>query len=568
METKKGGLIQECRDFLAGFLNSGLSDFLPGLMLAPSESGVAVTEMTAMQIAAVAGCIRVLSNSVGMLPCNIYERVDGGSNLATKHSLYPLLHDAPNEEYAAVDFWSLLETHRVLTGNGYAEIVRNIGGQPVEFWVRNPFRTFPYRDMKSGGLVYKTTDTSDGHERIIAPENILHIKNISIDPWVGLSPIRYYAREVLGAAIATQNYGARLFSNDARPGGYLASADVMQPDRKLQLAQAWQASHSRSGSHTMAILDGGLKWESVGIAPEEAQFIATRQMQREDIAAIYGVPTHFLGSSTGERSANLEQRFLEFLVMSLKPNLRRYECELNAKLFAGIGRNANKFFVKFDTAEFERADFASTLKALQVGRYAGLYSVDEGRRMLGLNPVDPDKLSADNPGDSLWMPINMVNIEVGEEDEPSKGLPDVQVPVDTKPEKTPDKVEPGTAPDAVSDSRALFNIFYKSFEDALGRITARSKVNLADFERVFTPLLAGVAASALPIEGDIVLPLDVASAIKTHCSGIFERSQTWDKSKLGEMAADELNEAIIKILPVAKAAGQGLEEVNNEVNNE
>jgi HK97 family phage portal protein len=531
----------ELRDFFSGFASAGISDFLPGMMLAPSEAGVAVTEMTSIQIAAVAGCIRVLSNSIGMLPVNVMQRVKGGQDLAADHALYSLLHDAPNEEYTAVDFWTILETHRVLTGNAYAEIVRDNGGRPAEFWIRSPFRTFPYRVQKTSKLVYKTTDTFDGNERVILAEDMLHFKNFGIDPWVGLSPIRYHAREVLGNAIALQNYGARFFNNDARPGGYISSAEVLQPQRKLELATNWQATHSRSGAHAMAILDGGLKWETVGIQPDEAQFIQSKELSKEDICAIYGVPSHFVGGVQTDKVSGLEQRFLEFLIGTLKPNLRRYEAEINAKLFANnIGRSANKYFAKFDTDDYQRADFATTLKALQVGRYAGLITPDEGRHMLGLNPVDPKQLKPENPGGGLWVPVNMT------------AMTDEAPPPPPAPVAPGKKPEAGGTPEQAPAGRALFNVFFTQMSDAITRISARNKPDLRDFERVFTPILVGLAASVLPLEGDITMPVIVAGAIKVHCAGIYERSTTWDKDNLGEMSADELNLAMQKIIPVAQ----------------
>jgi HK97 family phage portal protein len=542
---------QEFRDFMSSFASSGLSDFLPGMMLAPSESGVAVTEMTAVQVAAVAACIRILSSSVGMLPCNVYQRVDGGSNLAPTHALYSMLHDAPNEEYAAVDFWIMMETHRIMLGNCYAEILRDGAGRPAELWIRSPFRTFPYRNQRNSKLIYRTTDTFDGSERVIEPENMVHVKNFGIDPWVGLSPVRYHMREVLGGAIATQNYANRLFGNDARPGGYISAPDVLQPARKLELANNWTAAHSRSGSHTMAILDGGLSWEAVGIQPDEAQFIQTRQMQREDICAMYGVPPHFVGAQNAERSANLEQRFLEFLVTCLKPNLKRYECELNAKLFAGVGRSANKYFVKFDTADFERADFATTLKALQVGRYSGLYTINEGRKMLGLNPIDPKTLDATNPGGSIWQPVNMVPITDGEDEVPT--APPVDTPImgpDGKP-VPPAPSEPGTNADATSDSRAFFPVFFPQMKDGITRLCARNKVDSRDFEKVLTPILAGVASTYAPLSGDMTLPLELAGVIKTHTQAMYDRHTSWDPD-INKSTTEELTLALEAIIPTAR----------------
>jgi hypothetical protein len=302
----------------------------------------------------------------------------------------------------------------------------------------------------------------------------------------------------------------------------------------------------------MAVLDGGLDWKNVGISPDEAQFIATRGMQREDIATIWGVPPHFIGAMTSERSANLEQRFLEFLVTCLKPNLRRYEAELNAKLFSGIGRNANKFFAKFDTADFERADFATTLKAIQTGRYAGLYTIDEGRRLLGLNPVDPKTLNADNPGGSLWQPVNMQPITDGVLEIPTAPPTDQGVPQPGGEQVPPVKVEPGATPDATSDSRAFFTVFQPIFRDGLGRICARSKTDYKDFERVFMPILASVASTYAPTSGDMTMPESVAAVVRTHLTGMYKRSADWDKTNMQTLTADELTRALAVVIPAAK----------------
>jgi HK97 family phage portal protein len=564
-------LAVEARDFFSGFASAGISDFLPGMMLAPSESGVAVTEMTAIQVAAFVACIRILANSLGMLPLNVFQNVANGHKLAPEHDLYPVLHDQPNDEYSAVDIWTIAETHRQLSGNCYIEVIRDKGGRPRQLWIRSPFRTFPYRVQSNSSLIYKTTDTFNGNEHVILPENMIHVGNFGIDPWVGLSPVRYHMREVVGGAIAAQNWANRVYNNDATPSGVLMSKEIRTPTQKLQDAQQWIAAHSRSGAHSMAILDGDMKWEQISFDPEKLQMIATRGMQRDDIAAMFGVPPHFVGSNTSERSANLEQRFLEFLTMTLKPNLAKYEAEINRKLFNNVGRSAGKYFCKFDVSDFERADMQTTLKALQMGRYAGLYTIDEGRKMLKLDPIDPKTLNADNPGGSLWQPVNMVPVINGEVMEPTAGSPD-----------TPDKSGNGGGPKGPSvaeqgppepkgpsttggsvtkqtekkSARTLLNIFVKPMEDAITRVSARKKVNLADFERCFTPILCGIAMTEMPLDGEMIVPESVAGAIQSHCRGIYSRAQGWAKENPSSHAVEELNIAFARLLPIAAAAAE------------
>jgi hypothetical protein len=265
-----------------------------------------------------------------------------------------------------------------------------------------------------------------------------------------------------------------------------------------------------------------LKWETLGVSPNEAQFIQTKELLREDIAAIYGVPVHFLGSSQSERSANLEQKFLEFLTTCLKPNLRRYESELNHKLFSGFGRSANKFFIRFNTQDFERADFANTLKAIQTGRFSGLYTIDEGRKLLGLNPVDPATLKPENPGGSLWAPVNMAPIT----DEPPPE-PVVAAPGDPS--------QPSVKPAASKPAQASHS-FKGIFRDAMGRLLARRKTDKADFTKIFTPILLGMQ----PVGEDFIVSPESVLMVRNHIEGMHQRHESWDRTDLDKLSDAEL----------------------------
>lgn len=525
---------KEFRDFFDGFFDSP-ANYAGGFgLLAPTESGIDVNETSSLTVGAVAACQRIISSAVASMGCYVYERMpDGGHRLATEHPLFPILSLSPTPEYPAVDFFSTGQVNLLQNGNGYAEILRNEGGQVAELLLRSPFRTQTYRDNVTGSIYYKTTDTPTGKERTVAAKDMIHVKNMGVVPYIGLSPIRMYMREVIGVAMAAQAYGARIFKNDTRPGGYLKSAATVNKDKKLEQIQSWVAGHRGANNHMPAYLDGGVEWANVGIAPDEAQFLQTRQFQRSEIASIYGVPAHMLGDPQ-ETKATIEQKALEFLLWTVKIWLRRWEHAFNVKLFPTVGRNAGKFFAKFDTSEFERADYATMLKGIQTGRYAGLYSIDEGRKLLGLNPTTSTYFDGSVPGSTLFRPVNMAIMS----DDPTmnavQGTPGSQ-PQDPDDDTSggsgsgkgnndgaaPAEDQPDPADDGADDSRALA-LCLPLFEGALTHIEALNKPTSKAIQERLTPVFQALAGD----EFQAVYPNMLEIVKRIRANGVTEAERT------------------------------------------
>ncbi len=522
----------EFRDFLSSVISFPADYFAGWFGVAPSESGVEVNELTAMQIAAYVGCIRVLSDAVSLTPLEVVEvNKDGSEAVTYEHPLADVLGLQMNPETSAADVKQTGQVHLLQTGNTYAEIGYNGAGQPAALYLRSPFATFPYRNitgeqgrrpagpLDNGELFYKTTDTPGHYERAIRRQDMVHVKGMGLDSLVGLSPVKYYGREVLGTDLAAQSYSAKFFANDARPGGYLKATGFIASDKKKQALASWMAGHSRGQANKPALLDGGWSWEKVGVPPDEAQFIETRKFNREQLSAIFGVPPHFLGISEESR-ANMEQRALEFLVFVLKPWLNKWEQSINIKLFPRNGRNAGRFYSRFNTTNFERATYADLLKGVQMGRYAGLYTVDEGRALLGEQPYSEKQFKSDRPGDKLWQPVNMIivneesvkgpqPVSAAESDGQGKGQGGDDQNGGDGGSKPPSGTTQGGKRDSDAGKRWLaaaqrradeelkhyFRLFSPLFRDALGRILARSKPDAADFERCFGPVLTAIAAA-------------------------------------------------------------------------
>jgi len=414
----------------------------------------------------------------------------------------------------------------MMTGNCYIEIDWSKGGQVRALYLRSPFSTFPYRNS-AGELIYKTHDNPNGAERPVEQADMIHVKGLGIDSLLGLSPIKYYAREVLGSDIAAQSYGSQFFAHNATPQGYLSAPGNLTPQQKLDNMRTWLDAHGRGNQHKPAILEGGWKWETTAIDPQEAMLIQTRELNRAQIAAIFGVPEHMIGGKEDSK-ANMEQKALEFLVFTLRPWLNKWEQAINSKIFPTFGRTANKYFARFDTTELERADYATMIKALQMARYAGLMDRDEGRKALKLNPATADQ--------KFWMPVNMQELRADEE---------APAPA------TGGGVGGNASPAPGEENKSLRHYFvtsFPAFRDAFGRIIARKKPNEDDFQRTFSPVLVGIA-SALNFNpgaepGAIVLSEPKTQFIRDYISAMPLRAKEWQAEKADTQATDELVRAI------------------------
>jgi HK97 family phage portal protein len=528
---------QEFRDAI-GSIVSFPQDFFGVFGLPPSESGAIVNEMSALQIASYFACVRVISDAVGSLPLNVYERLpDGGIKLALQHPLNNILSLQPNAESCAADVKQAAQSHLLMTGNAYIEIDWSKGGDVLGLYLRSPFSTFPYRNA-AGDLIYKTHDNPNGAERAVLSEDMIHVRGMGIDSLLGLSPIKYYAREVLGNDIAAQSYSSQFFANGAAPGGYLQSAGNLTPQQKLDATRTWLDAHGRGqNKHKMAVLEGGWKWEATSVDPQDAMLIQTRELNRSQICAIFGVPEHMAGGKEDSK-ANMEQKSLEFLTFTLKPWLVKWEQAINSKLFPTLGRSAGKYFAKFDTTELERADYATMIKGLQMARYSGLMTTQEGRKALKLNPYEQKQLESKDPSDKLMMPVNMEFITEDSLNKPPAPEPGGGVGGNQSP-------APGEENKSI---RHYFVTSFPMFRDAFGRILARKKANEDDFQRTFAPVFIGIA-SALNFNPDaepgaITLSSAKTQFIRDYISAMPIRAKEWTVDNADKLATDELIRAI------------------------
>ena len=373
--------------------------------LGGSTSGKTVTERSAMQMTAVYSCVRILAEAIAGLPLHLYTyKEDGGKEKAIGHPLYLLLHDEPNPEMSSFVFRETLMTHLLLWGNAYAQIIRNGKGEVVALYPLMPNRMTVDRDS-SGQLFYSyqmnnsDAPTMKAGAVILKPSDVLHIPGLGFDGLVGYSPIAM-AKNAIGLAIATEEYGAKFFANGATPGGLLEyPGTVKDPDR---VRESWNKGFSGSqNAGKVAILEEGMKYTPISIAPEQAQFLETRKFQINEIARIFRVPPHMVGDLEKSSFSNIEQQSLEFVKYTLDPWVVRWEQSLSRALFTP--EEKKQYFFKFNVEGLLRGDYQSRMNGYATARQNGWMSANDIRELENL-----DRIPAEEGGDLYLINGNML----------------------------------------------------------------------------------------------------------------------------------------------------------------
>jgi HK97 family phage portal protein len=362
-----------------------------------AQSGAVVTPDTALRVSAVYACVRILAQSLAMLPLIVYRVSDSGRIKAADHPLYMLLRTRPNSWQTAYEFRLMMMGHLALRGNAYARIIGSPDGSIAELRPLHPDRVRVVR-LTNGAIRYDVTDPNTSVVASYVQSEILHIRGLTSDGIVGLSPIAI-ARESIGGALATQDYSNRLFRNNARPSGVLTVPGKLSDQAAKRLKSDWATLHGGENVHGTAILEDGMLWKETGMTPEDAQFLQTRKFQIDDVARIFGVPPHMLGVLERSTMNNIEHQGIDFVTHTLMPWLVAWEQAIGRDLMTESERA--ELSVEFQVDALLRGDTESRYAGYAIGRQWGWLNVNEIRAREGLDPVDG--------GDMYLRPLNMVD---------------------------------------------------------------------------------------------------------------------------------------------------------------
>lgn len=360
------------------------------------DSGVTVTPVGSLAMAAVWRGVNLLSGVCAGLPLKGYRRSDD-----TRASLNAKILTDPHPEMTGFEFWRLTYAHRMLWGNFYGRKVKALTGQIGEILPLNPeamrVHRFPDAVGKGNptGKVFVYTDEQGTHSW--TPSEVLHIPGFGYDGITGVSPIRM-ARQAIGLSLAAEKYGARLFGSGSLMSGVLQTEQRLDADQANLLKANWKSKMAGlDKSHEVAILDSGAKFQSLTMPNSDAQFLETRRFQAGEIERFLGIPP-FLMMDT-ERSTSwgtgLEQQATGWVVFDLTPQwLKPTEARVTKELL--LDTNS---FAEYSVEGLLRGDSAARGMFYRIMREVGAFSANDIRRLENRPPI------AD--GDQYLQPLNL-----------------------------------------------------------------------------------------------------------------------------------------------------------------
>lgn len=359
-----------------------------------TKAGVHVSRETAMQCVTAMACARVIAEGLAQVPFKLLKQEGRKKIAATDHPLYELLTLKPNDWQTAFELREQIALHLVFCGGAFVWLNR-VNGRVVELL---PFEPQLVTIKRDGWDVSYSVRLRNGTSQAIPASEMWHLRGPSWDGVTGLVPIRLL-REAIGLGLATEEHGARVFSNGAQPGGILSTEKDLTPDQRTQLRTDWDARQGGVGNaFKTAILWGGLKWQAMAQQNDQAQFLETRRFQVEETCRGMRVLPIMVGfADKAQTFASAEQMFLAHIVHTMGPWYVRVEQSAAVHLLTADERKAGYYFKHLTNALMRgasqaRADF-----------YTKLFSVG------ALNPNDIRELEDMDPydgGDTYRVPLN------------------------------------------------------------------------------------------------------------------------------------------------------------------
>nr|DAL60800.1 MAG TPA_asm: HK97 Family Phage Portal Protein [Caudoviricetes sp.] len=390
-------------------------------------SGENVDTSTAINIAAVYACIRILSNHVAMLPLQLYQETRNKKKRIHDHQIAKLIETRPNPYMTPFQFKQTMEAHRQLYGNAFAEIEWSKTGYPKALWILNPLVTKVVMEKDNEGNLKRylvQTTLVNGKIVYLPYSSVLHIKGLSTDGIIGKSPIEV-ARETIGIQIAGQKFTGKFYANGTMSSGVLKVPQSLKPEAKAIIRKEWEKfNNGLDNSHRVAILDAGLDYQSLGIKQCDAQYIETQKFSIAEIARIFNVPPHMLADLERATFSNIEQQSLEFVRDTLSPLLISWEQELQYQLFTEEEIEKQKYYFKFNLNSLLRGDSTNRAAYYEKMINLGIYSINEVREL-----EDKDKIKN---GDKHYMSLNYIDIDLMNEYQKQK-VKIKENPVEDKP---------------------------------------------------------------------------------------------------------------------------------------
>jgi HK97 family phage portal protein len=359
-----------------------------------SAAGKAVTDNTALNLAAVWACVRLNSEAVGSLPIQVFEKDSKGGRNQIEHPVADVISN-PNADQTPQEFWGAMAAWLLVRGNAYAEIAR-LGDRVVALNLLPADKVNVIRDQ-TGDLRYKFTDRGKPFD--LPAECVLHVRGFGFGGDLGLSAVQFGV-QTFGSAIAADEIAGKIFGNGAMPSGVLTTEQEIDDEQREQLQKILAQYSSSSNAGMLMVLESGLKFEQLSLDPETMQMLETRRFNVEEVCRWFGTPPIIVGHAGAGQTmwgTGVEQLVIQWLTTGLNPLLTRFESRIRKQLLSPADRR--RIYPEFNREALLQADSAAKIAFLSGAVQNGLMTRNEGRAELNL--------SAMPGGDVLTVQINL-----------------------------------------------------------------------------------------------------------------------------------------------------------------
>lgn len=359
--------------------NVGLQSGLPSGGGAPLAAEV--TFDSAMQLSSFWAGIRLISESIGSMPFNLYKITPEGRVIAEDHPLHRVLTRKPNQYQTDVEFWESMALNLAISGNAYAIIQR--AGREIVGLLPVSSSQVETTLLADGTVIHTFTAGTD--VKVYSSETMWHVKLFG-NGIVGLSPLSYASKSI-GIAIAADNRVSKVYSNGAKPSGILTIDKTLTAEQRGQIKKNF-SELEEGNSDRLFVLEAGMQYSQVSMTPKDIELLDSRRFQIEDIGRFLGVPSVLLNQTFGQSSlgSNVYEILSAFYKLNLRPYLEKFEASVPRWLMTPD--EARQYECEFDfDAALLRADLKTRMEGNREAINSGQLTpnearIDEGRPAL------------------------------------------------------------------------------------------------------------------------------------------------------------------------------------------
>lgn len=385
----------------SGAVRRSLDGWGHSFFSAHAASGIEVNQATALTATTVLAAVLMLCEDFAKLTPTIYrKKPDGSREIANDHELYPLLYQ-PNDWQNWFEFAEMMQASLVMRGNAYAVKVRNGRGVVVRLIPVNADWVGLW-ESPDGELFYRVTPNGlhmrhelAGQPFMIPAEDVLHVRGFSLNGLVGASRIML-GKEAIGLTLGYERQAANYMSQGAGLSGILTTDAKLEPDAAARMSADWKEKKGGlQNSGKIVVLEQGLKYQPTTLSAVDAQFIAARNLQIQEVTRIFRIPAHMLGDLARSTNNNITQMAQEYINYTISGYTSRWAWKLDT----AFDLRRHDLFVEFDLSQLSRGDITTRYNNYARGIMGGFLKPNEARRDDGRDP-DPN-------GDRLLEPSNM-----------------------------------------------------------------------------------------------------------------------------------------------------------------